>query len=231
MKTLELINTVKDLSNTIKTLEKIKESKKEKYLNELSTISKEYENIKIAEKLKEVYTSLYKKGNELIKELNLDRDNKDNISKIEGYIRYLKAAKGDFEGNTNYVNKYFRSFIFTAILFLALSPQYFGFVLPAIFFVPIFLGVRGVKNRSINGLYMSLSVVPVALMTSFIWIRYGIYAFTNYQKAISDVIQATGRSVGLATALVTGPPVLAIILLTFAIMQAYRGYKSKDLFV
>ncbi len=231
MKTLELFNTIKDLSNIIKTLEEIKNSKKEKYLKELSMLSKAYENVKVSSDLKEVYDSLYKKGNELVKELKGNKKDKNNATKIEAYIRYLKAAKGDFEGSSNYVNKYFRSFIFTSVLFLALSPQYFGFVLPALFFVPIFLGIRGVKNRSINGLYMSLSVVPVALMTSFIWIRYGIYALANYQKAISDVIQATGRSAGLAKALVTVPPILALILLAFAMMQGYRGYKSKDLFV
>ncbi|SHJ48336.1 hypothetical protein [Tepidibacter formicigenes] len=231
MKALTLINTLKQLSDLVKSLKNINKSKREKYLNQISSISNQYEKLDVPTDLSNIYDSLCNKGKNLIKELKEDRNSKENTHKIEVYIRYLKAAKGDFEGSSNYVNKYYRSFIFTTILFLALSPQYFGFILPAVFFIPIFLGIKGVKNRSINGLYMSLSVVPVALMTSFIWIRYGIYAFSNYQIAISKVIQDTGRSISVAKALVTIPPILALILLTLALVQGYRGYKSKDLFV
>ncbi|SHH18216.1 hypothetical protein [Tepidibacter thalassicus] len=231
MKALTLTITLKQLLDMIKNLKSIKDFKREKYLEQISSILNQYENLDIPTNLSNIYDSLCKKGKDLVREIKENKNSKENSDKIEAYIRYLKAAKADFQGNSNYINKYFRSFLFTAVLFLALSPQYFGFILPAVFFVPIFLGIRGVRNRSITGLYMSLSVIPVALMTSFIWIRYGIYVFSNYQEAISQVIQATGKSISVAKTLVIVPPILAFILLTFAIIQGYRGYKSKDLFV
>ncbi|KXZ40447.1 hypothetical protein SAMN05661008_01962 [Alkalithermobacter thermoalcaliphilus JW-YL-7 = DSM 7308] len=231
MKTVEILQVLNELKGKIETTTLIEGRRKEKYLKDISNLYLEYEQIEIDESLKQIYTSLVKKGKELKGEFKIDADVKALYSKIEYYIRYLKAAKADFKGQTSYLNKYIKSFIFTSILFMALSPQYFGFILPAVFFVPIFLGLRGVKSRSKQGFNLSLAVIPVALMTSFIWIRYGLYAMTNYQKAIMDVVSDTGRSISVAKALVTVPPILAMILLGFALLQAYRGYKSKDLFV
>ncbi|OPJ54993.1 hypothetical protein [Alkalithermobacter paradoxus] len=231
MKTTEILQVLNELKGKVQSTTLIESKRKEKYLNELSMIASEYEKIEVDQHLKDVYNSLVKKGKELKGEFKIDADVKNLYGKIEYYIRYLKAAKADFKGETNYLNKYIKAFILTSILFMALSPQYFGFILPAVFFVPIFLGLRGVKNRSKQGFNLSLAVIPVALMTSFIWIRYGIYAITNYQKAIMDVASDTGRSESTAKALVTIPPILAVILLAFALVQAYRGYKSKDLFV
>lgn len=231
MKAMTLMNTLDQLNDLTKSLKTIKESRKEKYISQLNNLYSQYEKLEIPTNLSDVYDSLCSKGKELIKEIKNNKSDKKNGDNIEVYIRYLKAAKADFEGRTEYVNKYYRSFIFTAILFLGLSPQYFGFILPAVFFVPMYLGIKGVKSRSINGLYMSMSLVPVGLMTSFIWIRYGVYAMANYQEAVNKVITDTGRGLFTAKALVTIPPILACVLLLVAITQLYRGYKSKDLFV
>ncbi len=231
MKALTLMNTLNQLTDLTKGLRTIKESRKEKYITQLNKLYSEYEKLEVPTNLSDVYDSLCNKGKDLVKEIKNDKNNKKNGDHVEVYIRYLKAAKADFEGRTEYVNKYYRTFIFTAILFLTLSPQYFGFILPAVFFVPMYLGIKGVKNRSINGLYMSMSLVPVGLMTSFIWIRYGIYAMTNYQEAVTKVITDTGRGLAMAKALVSIPPILACVLFAVAVLQMYRGYKSKDLFI
>lgn len=231
MKAMTLMNTLNQLNDLTRGLKTIKESRKEKYISQLNKLYSEYEKLEVPTNLSDVYDSLCSKGKDLIKEIKNDKNNKKNGDNVEVYIRYLKAAKADFEGKSGYLNKYYRSFIFTSILFLALSPQYFGFVLPAVFFVPMYLGIKGVKNRSINGLYMSMSLVPVGFMTSFIWIRYGVYAMANYQEAVNKVIMDTGRSLITAKALVTAPPILACVLLLVAITQLYRGYKSKDLFI
>ncbi|MBB6214003.1 uncharacterized membrane protein (DUF485 family) [Anaerosolibacter carboniphilus] len=231
MHTSHLMDIMKELNTLAANPQVIAPSKGDKLRNELASLETNYKKLEVPERYENVYEALCKKGKETVKILKGSKDQKENLSKLEAYVRYLHAAKGDFEGKTQEVNKYHRTFLFTSALFLALSPQYFGFILPAVFFVPIFLGTRGVKNRSINGLYMSLSIVPVALMTSFIWIRYGIYALSNYQQAVSQVLADTGRSVGVAKALVTVPPLLALLLFALASLQAYRGFKNKNLFV
>jgi hypothetical protein len=231
MQTTELIPILNNINMGIKKSNIVSEKRKEKYINELESLINEYDNIEVPEKLSNVYNSLVKKGKELQKEVEKSTSANEINEKIQYYIRYLKAAKADFTGNYKYINKYYRTYLFTCVLFLALSPQYYGFILPAIFFVPIFLGIRGIKNRSRLGFQLSLAVIPVALMTSFTWIRYGLYVLNNYNNALLEVINANRLSPTTARLLVTVPPILAVILFILAIVQAFRAYKSKDLFV
>ncbi|MFZ5968664.1 MAG: hypothetical protein ACOYVK_16040 [Bacillota bacterium] len=231
MKASQLLDIIQDLKDLTENTQKFPPGKHEKFSNELSLLEKQFANIEIAENHKHILDAVCQKGKDTVKIIKNSTNAKENRDKLELYLRYLKAAKGDFEGKTNEVGKYYRTFIITTALFLALSPQYFGFILPAVFFVPIFLGMRGVKSRSQNGLYMSLAVVPVGLMTSFIWIRYGIYAVTHYGEAVATVMADTGRSLAVSKALVAVPPLLSLLLLACALLTLYRGYKSKDLFI
>jgi hypothetical protein len=200
-------------------------------LGELTAIKAEYEIVEVPEDLKEVYTSLHKKGRELQKLFKSNQDAKELVEKVRYYIRYLKAAKADFKGESSYIGKYFRMFVITAVLFLALSPQYFGFVLAAVMFVPIFMGLKGIRKRSYHGFIMSLAVIPVGIMTAAYWLRYGMYVMGNYQEAVHSIMQSSGRSAGFSQTLATVPPILGVVLFATALMQGYRAYKSKDLFV
>ncbi|WP_069649049.1 hypothetical protein [Caloranaerobacter ferrireducens] len=231
MNTIEIIKVLEQLSTKIEKTNLINEKKKEKYLQNVKSLINEYKDIEVSDNLENVYTSLVKKGKELLKEFRVNADSKELNGKLSYYIRYLKAAKADFTGDTDYINKYFRVYLFTSVLFLALSPQYFGFVLPAVFFIPIFLGVRGIKNRSLTGFNLSLTVIPVSIMTSFIWIRYGFFVLLNYKEAVNQTLNYTGLSPTLATLLTVVPPVLAVILLILVFIQSYRAIKAKDLFV
>jgi hypothetical protein len=231
MKCNTLISGIKQIKNEISNSE-LKENKKEKYIGSLEIIQARYENIEVPENLKDEYNALYNKGNELLKEIrnNKNTKNKKIGDNIEAYIRYLKAAIHDFEGKSNYLRKYISAFVVASMLFLALTPQYYGYILPILFFVPIYLGLKGVKNRSITGFYMSMSVVPVALMTAFMWINNGINVLKDYNGALRAVTD-DGVSVGIAKVLVYGAPLLGVVLLVFALAQLYRGYKCRDLFV
>lgn len=229
MKCNTLISGIKQIRNEIKNISDLKESKKEKYIATLESLQDKYEKLEIPDNFKDEYNALYNKGNELLKELR-NNNNKKISDNIEAYIRYLKAAIHDFEGTSNYLRKYISSFVLASMLFLALTPQYYGYMLPVLFFLPIYLGLKGVKNRSITGFYMSMSVVPVALMTAFMWINNGINVLKDYNGALRAVTD-DGVSIAIAKVLVYGAPLLGVMLLLFALVQLYRGYKCKDLFV
>jgi len=231
MKCNTLISSIKQLINEIKNAD-LKENKQEKYISTLENIQSKYENIEVPDNLKNEYNALCNKGNELLKELrnNKNTKNKKITDSIEAYIRYLKAAIHDFEGSSKYLSKYISAFVVASVLFLALTPQFYGYMLPILFFLPIYLGLKGVKNRSITGFYMSMSVVPVALMTAFMWINNGISALKDYNGALRAVMD-DGVSASLAKILVYGAPLLGLVLLLFALVQLYRGYKCRDLFV
>ena len=227
-----IISTITQLIKEIEKVKTIKDRKINKYMTDLNRICEDYKDLEIQESFKKQYIQLNSKGTELIKEIKDSKGkNPDALeNSITTYIRYLKASQCDFKGNTNYLRKYITSFLFSTILFLALSPQFYGPILPILFFLPIYLGLKGVKKRSINGFYMTMSLVPVAFMTSFTWIRYGINAIGDYTNAVAAIVKS-GVSEGLAQNLVYIGPICGIILLLFASLQLYRGYKSKDLFI
>lgn len=225
-----IISTIKQLKSEIKKIKNIKDKKKEKYITELEKLHIKYENIEIQGDMKKQYNQVNSKGIELVKEIKTSKDRHKLETSVEVYIRYLKASLCDFEGKTNYLRKYITSFLFSAILFLALSPQFYGFILPVLFFLPIYLGLKGVKQRSITGFYMTMSLVPVAIMTSFTWIRYGMNAKLDYSGAVKAIVDS-GVTQGLAEKLVYIGPIFGCILLVFACLQLYRGYKSRDLFI
>jgi len=235
MTTTEILSVLDELNSIISSNTVIDKKKKEKFISEIGQLKKGYEDIpEIHENLNDVYTSLVKKGKELktlYKNKVTSNDKKELEAKADYYVRYLKAAKGDFLGETPYVIKYIRFFFVTAILFIALSPMYFGFILPGLMFVPIFLGFRGIKQRTKPGFHFSLAVVPVGIMTAALWIRYGIYAMMNFEKEVAAAMQNSGQGEFVAQLLVAGPPILGALLFICACMQAYFGYKSKDLFV
>lgn len=232
MKANLIITTISQLIDEIARAKGLKDKNKNKYLNDFKKLKNDYKDVSINDDFKAQYNQLNSKGMDLIKEL---RDSK-NIAQnelnrsIEVYIRYAKASLCDFEGKTLYLRKYITSFMFSAMLFLALSPQFYGFVLPVLFFLPIYMGLKGVKNRSIAGFYMTMSVVPVAMMTSFTWIRYGINSSKNITGAVTEIVK-DGVSQNLAEVLVRVGPILGTLLLIFTCLQLYRGIKTKDLFI
>ncbi|MBC5996979.1 hypothetical protein EAI30_11695 [Romboutsia ilealis] len=232
MNTKLVLSTIDQLLKEVNKAKSISDKKKEKIIKSLKDVHIKYEDLEVPEELKQQYNQLNSKGIELVKELrNSKIDNKNEIeNNIETYIRYLKASVFDFEGRNNYLRKYITSFLFSSILFLALSPQFYGFILPVLFFLPIYLGLKGVKQRSMTGFYMTMSVVPVAFMTAATWIRYGISASKDYTRAVASIVES-GVSQNLAQNLVWIGPLFGVLLLLFSIIQLYRGFKSKDLFI
>ncbi|CEI71661.1 MULTISPECIES: hypothetical protein [Romboutsia] len=225
-----VMTTINQIRIEVEKSKRIKDNKKEKYIKQLKTLYTKYEDIEINENFKKQYQQLNSKGTELLKEIKGSKDENKIEGSIEVYIRYLKASLCDFEGKTSYLRKYITSFLFSSILFLALSPQFYGFILPVIFFLPIYMGLKGVKQRTMTGFYMTMSVVPVAIMTSFTWIRYGINAKADYTGAVKAIVDS-GVAERLAEKLVYIGPIFGFILLLFACLQMYRGYKSRDLFI
>ncbi len=196
-------------------------------------IRKSFAELEITENVNHIYEALCEKGNKVIEEIKQNKqDPKGNLNRAQLYTRYLKAANGDFKGtSTKAIGVYFRYYMACAILFLALSPQYFGFVLPAVMFVPIFLGVKGIKNRSYTGWLMSMAVIPVALMTSIIWIQFGFSVLGNSGAIAAKLMETNGLSAAVAMGLTVVPPILGVILFPCAIMMAYTGYKSRDYYI
>ncbi len=221
---------ITQIINELKKISSLNKIKKDKYISKLEELHKLYINIEIDEKFKIQYNRMNAKGKEVIKELKSTKEKNKIESVIEVYTRYLTASLCDFQGKTINLRKYITSFLFCAMLFLALTPQFFGFFLPILFFIPIYIGLKGVKQRTMTGFYMTMSVIPVAFMTAVTWIRYGINLKQDYVASLKMIVDS-GISQNLAEILIVTGPVLGCVLFIFASIQLYQGIKTKDLFI
>ena len=221
---------ITQIINELKKISSLNKIKKDKYISKLEELHKLYINIEIDEKFKIKYNRMNAKGKEVIKELKSTKEKNKIESVIEVYTRYLTASLCDFQGKTINLRKYITSFLFCAMLFLALTPQFFGFFLPILFFIPIYIGLKGVKQRTMTGFYMTMSVIPVAFMTAVTWIRYGINVKQDYVASLKMIVDS-GISQNLAEILIVTGPVLGCVLFIFASIQLYQGIKTKDLFI
>ena len=221
---------ITQIINELKKISSLNKRKKDKYISKLEELHKLYINIEIDEKFKIQYNRMNEKGKEVIKELKSTKEKNKIESVIEVYTRYLTASLCDFQGKTINLRKYITSFLFCAMLFLALTPQFFGFFLPILFFIPIYIGLKGVKQRTMTGFYMTMSVIPVAFMTAVTWIRYGINVKQDYVASLKMIVDS-GISQNLAEILIVTGPVLGCVLFIFASIQLYQGVKTKDLFI
>lgn len=221
---------ITQIISELKKISSLNKKKKDKYISKLEELYKSYINIEIDEKFKIQYNRINAKGKEVIKELKSTKEKNKIESVIEVYTRYLTASLCDFQGKTINLRKYITSFLFCAMLFLALTPQFFGFFLPILFFIPIYIGLKGVKQRTMTGFYMTMSVIPVAFMTAVTWIRYGINVKQDYVASLKMIVDS-GISQNLAEILIVTGPVLGCVLFIFASIQLYQGIKTKDLFI
>ena len=221
---------ITQIINELKKISSLNKIKKDKYISKLEELHKLYINIEIDEKFKIQYNRMNAKGKEVIKELKSTKEKNKIESVIQVYTRYLTASLCDFQGKTINLRKYITSFLFCAMLFLALTPQFFGFFLPILFFIPIYIGLKGVKQRTMTGFYMTMSVIPVAFMTDVTWIRYGINVKQDYVASLKMIVDS-GISQNLAEILIVTGPVLGCVLFIFASIQLYQGIKTKDLFI
>ena len=221
---------ITQIINELKKISSLNKIKKDKYISKLEELHKLYINIEIDEKFKIQYNRMNAKGKEVIKELKSTKEKNKIESVIEVYTRYLTASLCDFQGKTINLRKYITSFLFCAMLFLALTPQFFGFFLPILFFIPIYIGLKGVKQRTMTGFYMTMSVIPVAFMTAVTWIRYGINVKQDYVASLKMIVDS-GISQNLAEIPIVTGPVLGCVLFIFASIQLYQGIKTKDLFI
>ena len=230
MSTGLVVMTINQLISETKKFKGIKERKKSRYLSDLEKLKYEYEKVEIPEYFNKQYNQLNGKGKELVKDMKMGRDISGVENDLPIYIRYLKASLRDFKGETNVLKNYLLAFYLTAALFLALTPQFYGYMLPLLFLVPIILGVKGSKQRSINGFYMSMSIVPMGLMTGVTWVRYGYQAMQNFNYYVQQIAN-TGISQSLSEKLIYIGSIGGVILLLLACTQFYLGIKNRDLFI
>lgn len=221
----ELIILLDDLRRKIPALP-ISPRKKNRIETSIGVQIKQALNVTIPADQEKTYAALVEKGKTLC------ASSKTSFLDIKAYIAWLEAAMGDFTGRTKRIGGYYRLFLLTAILFLILSPFFLGPILTLIFLPPIYLAMKGVKQRSRNGWAFSLSIVPIAAVTSIYWIRYAVISLGEPMQAFASFTAQTGIHNAYLTGILTiGLPIIACVLLLLSIGLFTCGLRLKKLFL
>lgn len=124
------------------------------------------------------------------------------------------------------------TFYFTILsaLFLILSSQFTGFVLPLLFVLPIYMGLIGIKQRRKSGFMIGLAIVPIAFSISILWIRYSIGVFAGGINEIAKISAQYNISTAKAGAFTTIFFALSIVMVSVCVIFLVKLLKHKELF-
>lgn len=124
------------------------------------------------------------------------------------------------------------TFYFTILsaLFLILSSQFTGFLLPLLFVLPIYMGLIGIKQRRKSGFLIGMAVVPIAFAIAILWIRYSIGVFTGGISEIAKISAQYNISATKAGAFTTIFFILSIAMVSVCVIFMVKLFKHKELF-
>ncbi|HWR60592.1 MAG TPA: hypothetical protein VN580_03225 [Clostridia bacterium] len=222
----DLIVVLEELSKKIS--KAYSDKKKEKFEKQITGLISIYKDMEIPEVHVETYESLINKGRELMKESNVKQE-----KKVDYYLRYCGAALYDFKDNLQPLNIIMKSFLLTAALFFVLAPQYFSFILPLIFAVPVFMGLRGIRKRVLNGLIIGVAIVPMAILVAMVWIRNAVLTVSTgtFGSFVNQLAQSYGFSFEFSKNLAIACIMLSIVMLASAVTLIYNAVKHRSMFI
>ncbi|MBU3111896.1 hypothetical protein [Clostridium lacusfryxellense] len=124
------------------------------------------------------------------------------------------------------------TFYFTILcaLFLMLSSQFTGAILPLLFILPIIMGSIGIKRSRKSGYLIATAIVPLSFAISVLWIRYSISVFSDFSNQISMIGIDYNISVKVAGIMTICFFVLSIIMIIISIILFVQLRKNKKLF-
>lgn len=218
MQVANILKTIREKLNKLQ----ISQNKREKMKKTINELIEKYSSIEI-ENSNAVYQGLIKKGKDISKSTN--------VIEIENYIKYCQAALYDLTGNIKPLNTIFRAYLITSVLFMLLAPQYLGPILPLIFVVPIYFGVKGLKQRSLTGLTLMLSVLPMGLLTSIVWLKNASLAMKQGNAFFEQLSSYYKMSVIASRNLFMFFVVLSVLLFIASIYTFTLGIKHRKMFV
>jgi hypothetical protein len=114
---------------------------------------------------------------------------------------------------------------------MVLAPQYFGFVLPFIFVIPIFIGLRGMRKRMLNGLMIGISIVPMGILVATIWLRNAYLTMGNFDMFVNSIAQQYSFSYEFTKNLAVASIFMSVVLLCSSIALFYSAIKYRKMFI
>ena len=125
------------------------------------------------------------------------------------------------------------TFYFTILcaLFLMLSSQFTGFLMPLLFILPIFMGLIGMKKRRKSGYLIAMAIVPLSFAIAVLWIRYSIRVFSDRANQIAQMSAQYNISATKAGAFTIVFFLLSILMIGLSVIVFVKLRRHKELFI
>lgn len=202
-------------------------AKGERFAKRIEALEHLYQSFEVPENHAETFNNLSKRGIELLKPGNL----KDE-AKLRYFLRYSGAAYYDFTNIRAPLTWIIRTFMVCTLFFYILTPQYFGFGLPLVMLFPVFVGLRGIQKRALNGLLTGGAIAPLSLMVGILHYKNIILAVEQgYGDFISYQASLYGVSYAFANNLMTIMNIGALIMMISALIFLYFALKHQRMFI
>lgn len=121
-------------------------------------------------------------------------------------------------------------FTILCALFLMLSSQFTGFILPLLFIIPIYMGLIGIKARRKSGYLIGMAIIPLAFAISVMWIRYSINVFGDMKNQIVKISTEYGMTVITAQIMTISFFLLSILMISLSVIVFIKLRRHKELF-
>lgn len=121
-------------------------------------------------------------------------------------------------------------FTIMSALFIALTPQFMGFILPILFIVPIFMGLNGIKHRKRSGFYLGLGVVPLTWAVSATWLKYLMTISGNFGSEFTRISNQYHIAFGTAQFITIFFFLLSLTMLCLSLVVFVKLIKNKNIF-
>lgn len=115
-------------------------------------------------------------------------------------------------------------------LFLMLTSQFTGPILPLLFILPIIMGSIGIKRRRKSGYLIAMAIVPLAFAISVLWIRYSMGIFADRTNQLALISADYNISVMAAGAITTGCFILSIVMISISTILFLKLRRHKEIF-
>lgn len=199
---------------------------KESFLKQLARIRERYATIQNLNQESNIAVGLIERGSKIMKSGPLKPD------AVKALLRYAKAAWYDMSGNLSAYTWYVRCFFAASIAFFIIAPQFFGPILPLIFIVPVFVGLKGLKSRSMMGFTLSALVYPMSLMACSNAARTYVGAILwNMAEFVATQSVAYGISAEMTQALVYVFAPISLVGIIASVAGAVVGIMHREMFV
>ena len=116
-------------------------------------------------------------------------------------------------------------------LFLILSSQFTGAILPLLFIIPIIMGSISVKRRRKSGYLIAMAVIPLAFSIAVMWIRYAIVVFSDSANQFAFISTNYNISLTVAIAMTIIFFLLSLAMISISALLFVKLRKNKELFI